>query len=164
MKLLIRFPATAVDELSTEQFVKACVAFQQAKSVLSHHLNDADVVACDNVSRAVYSLANRALAKKTHPPKLDKRGRKMSTAEAVVQAVRGKSTFTNQSVIDAMKRQGTLPKSQNIKGYISAVLSVNSKTLFKRVNPGVYSLRGAPKKRLVFSSNKTPKALPEKTA
>lgn len=163
MKPFIRLPATAVDELSKDEFIKACVAFQQAKTLLSHHLNGGDVVACDTVSQAVYNLANQALAKKGHISKTGKTGHKLSTTEAVLQAVRGKKTFNNQAVIDAMKRQGTLPKSQNIKGYISAVLSANSKTLFKRVNPGVYSLREKPQKKLVFASNKAPKELPAKT-
>lgn len=163
MRPFVRFPATAVDELTTDQFVKACVAFQQAKAVLSQHLNGADAMACDNVSRAVYNLANRALAKKTYTRKVDSVGRKLTAVDAVVQAVRGKKKFDKQAIIEAMKRQGTLPKSQNINGYLSAILSANSQTVFKRITPGIYSLRKTvAKKKLVFAAKDT-KALPAKT-
>lgn len=162
MKPLIRFPATAVDELSTEQFVKACVAFQQAKTVLSQHLNGGDVVACDTVSRAVYNLANVRLNQKTHTKRVNKNGQRVTLADAVVQAVRGRQSFDSQTVVDAMKRRGTLPKVENVKNYISTVLSMN-KTKFRRLNRGLYCLKAPAKKKLVYATNKPPKELPAKT-
>jgi hypothetical protein len=162
MKPFIRLPATAANEVSTDQFVRACVAFQQAKTVLSQHLNGADAMACDNVSRAVYNLANRALARKTPTKRTDPSGKRLTLPEAVAQSIHGKKSFDSQTVVEAMKRRGTLPKVENVKNYISTVLSTH-KDRFKRLERGVYCLKEPVKKKLVFAPNKAPKELPSKT-
>ncbi len=167
MKALVRMPATAVNEVSSDQFVKACVQFQQAKTLLSQHLSGADVTACDNVSRAVYNLANKALTRKAGRPPMNakalKGGKHVSLVDRIVQAVQGKKSFDIQTVIDSMKRRGTLPKAENTKNYVSNLLSMNP-TRFKRLERGVYCLKASGKKKLVYAPKKTPKELPAKTA
>jgi hypothetical protein len=153
-----------VNEVSVDQFVKACVTFQQAKAILGQHLNGADVVACDTISSAVYKLANKAVSHqmRTHGNTISqvKRGDRIPFPQAIAQAVRNKPTFDTQTVIDAMKRRGTLPRAENIKAYVSSTLSGHAE-LFVRVERGVYRLK---KRRLVWAVKKEPKALPEKTA
>jgi hypothetical protein len=149
---------SAVNEVSTDDFVRACVAFQQAKQQLSAHLNGADVTACDNVSRAVYSLANKAMVQQQKRPV--RRGR-VSLKQLVLQAVRGRTLFTAQIILDQLTQQKVLPKYKNARGNIHALLSAEKK-LFERVSLGTYRLK-KPAKRLVFADKKTPKQLPART-
>lgn len=157
-----RLPASAINELSPDEFIRACVAFQQAKTVLSQHLNGADAAACDTVSLAVYDLANKALTRKMLAPASGREvrsGERLPLHQAIAKAVRGKKTFDTQTIIDSMKRRGTLPQSKNLRGYITATLCAHTE-LFKRVKTGVYRLRSP--RKLVFE-NKPPKELPAKT-
>jgi hypothetical protein len=163
MKKPFRLPASAINELSPDQFIRACVAFQQAKSALSQHLNGADAAACDTVSRAVYDLANKAVSHnmRNHSKTIlaVKSGKRLPLYQAIAKAVQGKKTFNSQTVIDAMKRRGTLPRAEKLKEYLTSTMSAHPE-LFKRVERGVYQLKIS--RKLVFEK-KPPKELPGKT-
>ncbi len=155
---------TAVPEVSNDQFVAACIAFQQAKSVLSQHLGSADLHQLNTVSGAVYDLANKALRRKMKEAPVEKtravkNGTRVPFREVIAQAVRGRRKFTIPEVIEALKKRQALPEAVDVGAYISATLSTNT-DMFKRIERGLYTLKTT-RRRLALKA--APKGLPEAT-
>lgn len=157
MKPLIRLPKTAANEVSDDEFVTACVAFQHAKGILSVYLNGADAQTADLVSLAVYKLANKAVARnvRTTPQKNEAR---QPLHACIAQAMRGRKKFNIQDAMDALTRRNQLPKVANVRSTISNALGLH-KSVFQRVTTGVYKVK---ERKLVFDK-KTPKQLPAST-
>jgi len=156
---------SAVPEVSNDQFVAACVAFQQAKVALAQHLGQADLTQLDTVSSAVYDLANKALRRKMKDEKNVRqaavhRGERKPFYEIIASAVQGRKKFTIPDVVEALKKRGQLPEAMDIPAYISTTLGTH-KERFTRVERGVYKFKGT---RRLLTLKRQPKALPAVTS
>lgn len=152
--------SNAASEVSQDRFVAVCIAFQQAKNDLSQHLGNTDLTQLDNVSQAVYHLANKALRRKMKDAPTEHRvavqkGEKLPFREIIAAAVKGRKQFTISDVADALKKRRQLPVAQDVPAYISTTLGTST-DLFTRVERGVYKFK---KSRPRLTLKKAPKAL-----
>lgn len=163
MKALVHARSTIAD-VSEDDFVKACVAFQQAKVFLATYLNGADVASIDGVSFAVYNLTNKAVVrhKRAANGRAVKSGARPPLHTLIAQAMRGRKQFNSQDVMDALKRRNMLPRVEDARSTISNALGMHKK-VFQRVKLGVYKLKPSTNK-LLYTAKKAPKELPAKTA
>lgn len=152
---------TAIGEVSNDNFVAACVAFQQAKAQLRSFLGEVEIEQLDAVSTPVYDLANKALRRKMKDAKFENtslvaRGARPTFPVCIARAVRNKKEFTPDDVIHGLKRIKLLPKATDIRSYISSTVTAHPE-LFKRLERGRYALVGKPQ---ALALQKKPKALP----
>ena len=161
MKSIMRVPRTAASEVSSDNFVKACITFQQAKAFLSQHMNGADVAKLDTVSLAIYNLANKAVTRsmKSAGIRAVKSGERKPLYEIITQVMKNRSSFDTETVMEALKRRGMMPKAEDPRSYITNTLSTR-KDLFKRISRGQYKVK--PARKLVYVK-KPAKQLPAAT-
>lgn len=158
----IRLPQNAAFEVTTSEFVLAAVAFRQAKEELLRFLGDgATVENADQISMAVYDLANQATRQRSlgtggRTLKAVSRGDRLPFKSLVALAVKGKRQFTIDDVIDGLKKQRTMPESKNIRTYVSTALKTYEDT-FERIERGVYRLRKGARSKLILKRRPGPK-------
>lgn len=153
---------SAASEVTSSDFVLACVAFRQAKANLLRFLGEGStVVTADEISCSVYDLANKATIQRSRGTggrtlKAVNDGRRLPFKSLIALAVKGKKQFTIDNVIEGLERQKTMPESTNIRVYISTALKTYEET-FERVERGVYRMKRGASSKLVLKRRPGPK-------
>ena len=144
----------------SDPFVKACILFQQARVTLSQHLGGGvDANACDQVSRSVYDLANKAVRREMRDAKKERPKGRVSMKDFILKSMHGRKTFSTAHIEEAARREGR-PLGETFKVYVSHILASET-TLFQRVKRGVYKFKT---KKAPKAKKKSPKQLPASTS